>query len=240
MNHSILTLTKRSLINRMLSSATKLIAVLFPATKTIAPPCDLGRRSVGMAFLAVFAAMMSSGCATVISQSKYPVTIDNAGAPTFFSIQDRKQNTIHQGVTPQMVTLDAEAFPFWPAKYDVVFAGGDQHTQRRQLKAGFDPWIAGNILLGGGAGAIIDGATGAMFKLPNQLKGDVPGAYAITEPAVGYQIVQSRLRSDGAMGKAASPNGRVATVSATSPAPDAATGALPRAARQPAAVVARR
>ena len=102
---------------------------------------------------------------------------------------------IEQGVTPKQVTLDAKAFPFWPAKYTVVMAGNQLTSQRHEVKASLDPWIAGNLLIGGGAGAIVDGATGAMFRLPERVSGNVSPQYAITDPQVGYPIASSEIRS---------------------------------------------
>lgn len=133
------------------------------------------------------------GCATIASEKRYPVTVDNTHGPTFFSVQDRKNNVVHQGVTPQQVTLDAKSFPFWPAKYTVVYAGTDSMTQSRELKAGFDPWVAGNILIGGGAGAIVDGATGAMFKLPKRVEGDIPAQFAVVDPNEGSFLARAAV-----------------------------------------------
>lgn len=137
---------------------------------------------------------MFSGCASVLSERKYAVTFDNAGGPTYFAVADRKQNVIHQGVTPQQVTLDAKAFPFWPAKYQVSFAGQEGFTHEQEIKAGFDPWIAGNILLGGVAGTIVDGATGAMFKLPGRVDGQVPAQYAMTDVTQGAAVIAANTK----------------------------------------------
>ncbi|MDV6033398.1 MAG: hypothetical protein F9B45_25585 [Phycisphaera sp. RhM] len=135
----------------------------------------------------------SSGCATVLSEKRYAVTIDNPAAPTFFSVHDRKNRVIQQGITPQQVTLDAKAFPFWPAKYSVVYSGREAATEKHEIKAGVDPWIAGNILLGGIAGLAVDGATGSMFKLPKTVKGNVPAQYAVTDLNAGASIAHAAI-----------------------------------------------
>jgi hypothetical protein len=140
-------------------------------------------------------AIGSTGCATIVSEKRYPVTIANAQAPTYFSIQNRKNETIHQGVTPQQVTLDAKAFPFWPAKYNVVFAGNDSTSQTVPLKAKLDPWIAGNIILGGVAGTVVDGATGAMFKLPKEVKGHIPPQFAVTDVNQGFSLASAAVKT---------------------------------------------
>lgn len=145
--------------------------------------------------LGAFSLLGASGCATVLSEKRYPVTIENAKAPTYFSVHDRKNRVIHQGVTPQQVTLDAKAFPFWPAKYSVTFAGQQAASQTKEVKASVDPWVAGNLLLGGVPGTLVDGATGAMFRLPKSVQGDVPPQFAVTDPNIGSTIARSSSRS---------------------------------------------
>ena len=95
---------------------------------------------------------------------------------------------IASGVTPQQVTLEAKSLPFWPAKYSVDFAGAESTSQRQEITASVDPWVVGNIVLGGGAGAVVDGFTGAMFKLPKSIEGNVPPQFAVTDPSVGSAI----------------------------------------------------
>lgn len=151
------------------------------------------------------------GCATIVSEKQYPVTIENAGGPTYYSVYNRKREVVQQGITPQQVTLDAKAAPFWPAKYQVVFAGNESMSQQQELRAGFDPWVGGNVLIGGGLGAIVDGATGAMFRLPGRVSGNVSARYAITEPTAGAQTIAAMMSRSNAGGnpvRPTSPYGR--------------------------------
>ena len=131
-----------------------------------------------------------TGCASVVSSGRYDVVMDNPPAPTHFTVFDRKDQPIATGVTPDRVELNAKSYPFWPAKYSVVFAGQAGATQRQEVKAGFDPWILGNIVLGGGAGAIVDGATGAAFQLPERVTGSVPPQFAVQDPVLGTRLAQ--------------------------------------------------
>ncbi|MCS7465239.1 hypothetical protein NZK35_00965 [Stieleria sp. ICT_E10.1] len=171
---------------------------------------DQPRRASGVRFLGCSLLLCTlitcSGCATLLSEKRYAVTIDNPAAPTFFSVHDRKNRVIQQGITPQQVTLDAKAFPFWPAKYSVVYSGREAATEKHEIKAGVDPWISGNILLGGVAGLVVDGATGSMFKLPKTVKGNVPPQYAVTDLSAGASIAHAAIEppSDDA-GETASP-----------------------------------
>jgi hypothetical protein len=129
-----------------------------------------------------------SGCATIFSDHKYPVTVDNSGGATFFAVRNRKGQVIHQGVTPQQVTLDANAHPFWPAKYEVTYAGQGDYVQQRDIPVKVDPWIAGNLIIGGVPGLLVDGATGAMWKLPKRVTGDVPSQYVLADVTEGSRI----------------------------------------------------
>ena len=146
------------------------------------------KRGIRCLLLVSFVAPMFSGCATILSERQYPVTFENSGGPTYFAVRNRKGEIVHQGVTPQQVTLDSKAAPFWPAKYNVTFAGQGDFVQQRELKANMDPWVAGNILLGGVPGAVVDGATGAMWKLPARVAGEVPTNLAMTDVTQGAKI----------------------------------------------------
>jgi uncharacterized protein YceK len=109
-----------------------------------------------------------SGCATIVSKKDYPVMINNHPAPTCYSIYDNKQRLVATGVTPDQVTLPAKSAPFIPAKYQVAFAGEGGRGQVKQVRADLDPWIAGNIFLGGVIGLGVDGLPGRCTSCPNQ------------------------------------------------------------------------
>ena len=156
-----------------------------------------GSRFVLHLMLAAACLPCFSGCATILSDRTYPVTVDNSGGQTYFSVRDRKNQVVHEGVTPSQVVLDAKAHPFWPAKYDVTFVGTGDAVQKREIKAGVDPWVAGNIIAGGPIGAAVEGVSGAMFKLPKRVTGDIPAQYAITDMNQGAQIAANHVKTIG-------------------------------------------
>ena len=137
---------------------------------------------------AAFLASSLSGCATLLSESSYPVTIDNKGGPTYFSVYDRKNRVVQSGVTPQQVTLKAKAAPFWPAKYKVAYAAQDG-VQDYDLKAGFDWFTAGNVVVGGVPGIVVDGASGAMWKLQPTVTGHVARSQLISNASQGSSVL---------------------------------------------------
>lgn len=152
------------------------------------------RRAPLLVIAAVFSALPSAGCATIFSKSQYPVAIINSGGPTHYCVVDKGHEVVQQGVTPGKVSLPAKRFAFLPAKYTVVFAGENSMSQQRQISASLDPWTAGNVLIGGIPGLAVDGITGAMYKLPEEVRGDVPPQYAVVDPARGDSLVQASLR----------------------------------------------
>ncbi|MEM9366238.1 MAG: hypothetical protein AAGD07_09585 [Planctomycetota bacterium] len=131
-----------------------------------------------------------------MSKKRYDVTMDNAGGPTYFSVADRNRNVLHEGVTPQQVSLDAKAFPYWPATYHVTFAGNQDNSEVKTVKAGWDNWLVGNILLGGVTGLVVDGATGAAFKLPSRVEGGIQQQFAVTDVKQGAMIASNRRTQD--------------------------------------------
>lgn len=138
------------------------------------------------------------GCATILSERRYAVTIDNPAAQTYFTVHDKKSNLLHAGVTPQQVTLDAKSGIFQRARYKVTFAGEGSSSQSQELVAGVDPWIAGNLLLGGVPGMVVDGVSGAMWKLPNRVEGHVSAQYAVADTVQGEVLAKSQFARQSA------------------------------------------
>ena len=98
-----------------------------------------------------------ASCASIVSKSKYPVSIQSEPAGLEF-----------KGRTPQIVTLDAHKGFFQRAKYVLRSTGTPGTPIEARLDASLDPWYFGNIIFGGLIGIlIVDPLTGAMWKLPD-------------------------------------------------------------------------
>jgi hypothetical protein len=143
--------------------------------------------------LSLVALLVLPGCATIVSKKDYPVMINNHPAPTCYSIYDNKQQLVATGVTPDQVTLPAKSAPFIPAKYKIAFAGEGGRGQVKQVNASLDPWIAGNIFLGGFIGLGVDGFTGAMYKLPKSIDASVPEGLAVTNSNLGRALADKQV-----------------------------------------------
>ncbi len=136
-------------------------------------------------------ACSAGGCATIVSGRKDQVTINNFGGPTFFSVVDEKGNIVHSGLTPQQVTLKTSTGPFRPAEYTVVYAG-QEGAVRNQIDTKINWWTAGNIVIGGVPGLVIDAATGAIWKFDSEIQGQVPASSAVADLHQGQAIVSGR------------------------------------------------
>ncbi|WP_444920627.1 hypothetical protein ACJJID_17855 [Microbulbifer sp. CnH-101-G] len=116
---------------------------------------------------AITGLVMATGCASIVSDSSYPVSINSTPGGANFTIINEAGFDVHSGVTPDTVTLPASDGFFSSASYTVKYQMAGYNEQSFLIKAGMDGWYVGNILVGGLIGwLIVDPATGAMWKLP--------------------------------------------------------------------------
>ena len=146
-----------------------------------------------------------SGCATIVSGRKTEVTLDNSGGATYFSVLDNNNRVIDSGVTPKQVTLKTTQTWLTPAKYHVVYASQDG-VEQYNLNAGFNWWTAGNIVIGGVPGIVIDAATGALWKLQPQVIGHVPQQRVVSNENQGAALVAAHTGMGAANGSFANAN----------------------------------
>ena len=123
-----------------------------------------------MLLLTALSTLAISGCASIISDSKYPVAITSSPTGAAYEITNESGISVHSGVTPDQVTLNAGAGFFDGEEYRVKYQKDGYSTSTQTLETGIDGWYWGNILFGGVIGLlIIDPATGAMFSLPERV-----------------------------------------------------------------------
>ncbi|QBQ63946.1 hypothetical protein EXH44_06720 [Actinobacillus indolicus] len=122
----------------------------------------------------VLATTMMTGCATIVSDSKYPVEIQSSPEGSTFTIKDRDGKVVSTGTTPKTVILEAGAGYFKKAIYDIIFEKKGYAPKTVTLTADIDGWYWGNFAFGGPLGLlIIDPINGSMYKLPPQVEGEL-------------------------------------------------------------------
>jgi hypothetical protein len=120
---------------------------------------------------ALLTSLLLTGCASIISDSKYPVSLTSSPDGATVTITNRDGVKVYRGETPSQVTLNSGAGFFKGEKYMVKFEKEGCQTQVLPLTNSLDGWYIGNILFGGLIGIlIVDPATGAMWKLPPTLQ----------------------------------------------------------------------
>lgn len=125
-------------------------------------------RKFNVRFALIPAALaMLSGCASIVSDSQYPVSVITTPAGATFEVRNRAGNVIHSGTTPGSVTLKSGAGYFKGETYTIAFRKEGFADQQTTLNSSLDGWYWGNIVFGGLIGMLaVDPATGAMYKLP--------------------------------------------------------------------------
>lgn len=113
--------------------------------------------------------LLCTSCASIVSKSVYPVTVTSN--PNACRVTVRQNGAvIHEGTTPFQITLKTKGAFFQPATYDVEFKKKGMETQTMTLTGRLNGWYIGNLVFGGVIGMlIIDPATGAMWRLPENL-----------------------------------------------------------------------
>ncbi len=125
-------------------------------------------------YLKMTAIMMASvflfsSCASIVSKSTYPLSINSSPSNAKVSITDKKGKEIYLGNTPATVKLKAGAGFFSKAEYQVKFSSPGYDDKIVTITFKLDGWYFGNLLLGGLLGMlIIDPATGAMWKIETE------------------------------------------------------------------------
>lgn len=113
------------------------------------------------------ALVILSGCASIVSDSQYPVSVITTPAGATFEVRNRAGDVIHSGTTPGSVTLKSGAGYFKGETYTIAFRKEGFADQQTTLNSSLDGWYWGNIVFGGLIGMLaVDPATGAMYKLP--------------------------------------------------------------------------
>jgi len=110
--------------------------------------------------------LFSTSCATVVSKSKWPLTIESAPTNSKIVITNKKGNEVFTGQTPTTVDLKSSRGFFSKEKYEVTFSKEGYESKVVPVKFKLNGWYFGNIFVGGIIGfLIVDPATGAMFRL---------------------------------------------------------------------------
>jgi hypothetical protein len=107
-----------------------------------------------------------SGCASIVSKTNWPVSIDSKPEGVHVSITNKSGKEVFSGKTPAVTKLKSGSGFFSKESYTVVLTYKGIEKRTINLECTINGWYFGNILFGGLIGMlIIDPATGAMYRL---------------------------------------------------------------------------
>lgn len=114
-------------------------------------------------------AIILGSCASIVSKSIYPVTINTNPNGCHVSIADKYGKVVFTGSAPSVVNLNASSGFFGKQHYNVTLSKEGYEDIILPISCSLDGWYFGNIIFGGLIGLlIVDPATGAMYKVDNQ------------------------------------------------------------------------
>lgn len=110
-----------------------------------------------------------SSCATLVSKTSYPVTIDSYPRDAHVTITNRRGEQIFKGGTPALVKLKSGSGYFRRGIYEITISKKGYVTKTVEIRATLNGWYFGNIFYFQTLGfLVVDPATGAMYRI-NQL-----------------------------------------------------------------------
>jgi hypothetical protein len=135
--------------------------------------------------LLILISVLLASCATIVSQTDYDVSITSNPSDSYITITDRYGYNVYSGSTPAYVNLLSHDDYFVGARYTVNFEKDGYQTQTMLLKSHVDPWYFGNLFLYPLIPVtmlIIDPFTGAMWRLPPSIHGQMYGGINSVNP----------------------------------------------------------
>ncbi|MFC2974570.1 hypothetical protein ACFOJE_20450 [Azotobacter bryophylli] len=130
-----------------------------------------------------------TGCASIVSDSKYQVEISSNPTGAKFEIANEDGEIVNRGVTPDHIMLDAGAGYFDGETYRIIYRKDGYEQKSTLLDSKVDGWYWGNLGFGGIIGMLfVDPLTGAMYKLPraahvNLQPSEPPQTAAVSVPS---------------------------------------------------------
>jgi hypothetical protein len=137
------------------------------------------------------------GCASIISGRTSQVKIDSHPRNAHVSIRDHEGSQVAQGTTPATVELKRGRTWLRPARYTATISKPGYQTVQAPIRSTLNPWVFGNILLGGPVGLAVDGTTGAGWRPnPNEIVQHLHPLGDYEMPVEGPQLTSAETPSE--------------------------------------------
>ena len=121
-------------------------------------------QSLSLRAFAIGAALAMSGCASIISGRTATVQFNSNPSDAQVVIHDKHGKQVIATRTPASVELRRKDKFIWPARYTATIEKPGYKTATVPIDSKINPWIVGNVVVGGVIGLAVDNATGAAWK----------------------------------------------------------------------------
>jgi hypothetical protein len=111
--------------------------------------------------------LLCGGCASVISGRHAEVTIDSVPSNAHVVVRDKRGREVANAITPATVALKRKDKWIMPARYTATIEAPGYEPIDVPIKSTVNPWVLGNVVIGGIPGLIVDNATGAAWMPRN-------------------------------------------------------------------------
>jgi uncharacterized protein YceK len=117
--------------------------------------------------IVVLSGISLSGCASIVSGRHAEVAVDSYPTHAHVDIHDKHGRRVSSFQTPGVAKLKRQGKYFMPAKYTATIVAPGFEAAQVPIRSTVNPWVLGNVVIGGVPGLVIDSATGAAWK-PNR------------------------------------------------------------------------
>jgi hypothetical protein len=111
----------------------------------------------------IFGLFICPGCASIISGRHADVKLSSNAPNTHVVVRDKRGQEVASVDAPAVVSLKRKDRFIWPARYTATFEAQGYAPVVVPIKPTINPWIAGNIVVGGLVGLAVDNVTGAAW-----------------------------------------------------------------------------
>jgi hypothetical protein len=105
-----------------------------------------------------------AGCASLVSGRHAEVTINSNPPNAHVVIHNQRGQEVASVHTPGTVALKRKDRFIFPARYTATIHAPGYQPAQVPIRSTVNPWVLGNIVVGGIPGLVIDNATGAAWK----------------------------------------------------------------------------
>ena len=150
----------------MLFSARLIQAAPQPASAALFSPGHHAMKTTAALplVICIAACLMCVGCASIISGRHADVAIDSYPTNAHVVVHDNDGRAVASLNTPGVVNLKRNRRFFLPARYTATIEAPGFEVAQVPIHSTVNPWILGNIVIGGGLGLIVDSATGTAWQ----------------------------------------------------------------------------